>query len=72
MSTTPCPDSTAVTPDLGDIQKLVTRGYTFNCSRHLILTVQDPVHARKFLWRLAEDGWVVGAHESRDEMSQRG
>jgi deferrochelatase/peroxidase EfeB len=71
MSTTPCPDSTAVTPNLGNIQKLVTRGYTFDCSRHLILTVQDPVHARKFLWRLAEDGWLVSADESRDEVSKR-
>jgi hypothetical protein len=70
MSNTPCPDSTAVTPDTGDIQKLVTRGYTFNCSRHLILTVQDPAHARKFLKGLANNGWLIGAQENRGKVDQ--
>ena len=71
MSNTPCPDSTAVTPDTGDIQKLVTRGYTFNCSRHLILTVQDQAHARKFLKGLADNGWLIGAQENRGKVDQQ-
>ena len=70
MSTTPCPDSTAGTPDLGDIQKLVTRGYTFNCSRHLILTVQNPAHALNFLKGLADNRWLVGAQENRKKVDQ--
>lgn len=59
-------------PGPSDIQKLVTRGYIFNCSRHLILTVQDPARAQEFLWQLANDGWLVGADESRDEIKERG
>jgi len=59
-------------PGPSDIQKLVTRGYIFNCSRHLILTVQDPARARDFLRRLANDGWLVGADEGRDEIKERG
>jgi len=71
MSTTPYPGSTAGTPDLGDIQKLVTRGYTFNCSRHLILTVQDPADARNFLKGLADNGWLIGALEGREKVNQQ-
>ncbi len=71
MSTTPSPGSTAGTPDLGDIQKLVTRGYNFNFSWHLILTLQDPVDARKFLRQLADDGWLVGADESWVNIEKR-
>ena len=64
--------SQAKPPGPSDIQKLVTRGYIFNCSRHLILTVQDPARARDFLRRLANDGWLVGADEGRDEIRERG
>ena len=59
-------------PGPSDIQKLVTRGYIFNCSRHLILTVQDPARAREFLWQLANACWLVGADESRDDIKERG
>ena len=73
MSALPRPKATAP----ADIQKLVTSGYRFERSRHLILTVQDAVPARRFLQRLCDDGWLVPAQESwggaagQDRLAQR-
>lgn len=71
MSTITPPSSQVKTPALSDIQKLVTRGYTFHFSRHIILTVQDPARAREFLRQLHKDEWLVDAHEDRDKVNQR-
>ena len=46
-----------------NIQKLITSGFRFEHSRHLILTLSEPVQARQFLAALAQDGWLVPAHE---------
>jgi deferrochelatase/peroxidase EfeB len=73
MSTLTRPKATAP----ADIQKLVTSGYRFERSRHLVLTVQDAVHARRFLKKLCDDGWLVPAQESwggaagQDRLAQR-
>ena len=71
MSTIATPSSQVKPTPTSDIQKLVTRGYNFNFSWHLILTVQDPVNARKFIRQLADDGWLVGADESWGNTEKR-
>lgn len=71
MSTIAPPSSQVKPTPTSDIQKLVTRGYNFNFSWHLILTVQHPVNARKFLRQLADDGWLVGADESWVDIEKR-
>ena len=71
MSTTAPPSSQVKPTPTSDIQRLVTRGYNFNFSWHLILTVQDPVNARKFLRQLADDSWLVGADESWVDIEKR-
>jgi deferrochelatase/peroxidase EfeB len=71
MSTIAPPSSQVKPTSTSDIQKLVTRGYNFNFSWHLILTVQDPLNARKFLRQLADDSWLVGADESWVDIEKR-
>ncbi|GDX57059.1 hypothetical protein LBMAG30_12220 [Comamonadaceae bacterium] len=46
-----------------NIQKLITSGFRFEHSRHLMLTLREPVQAKQFLAALAQDGWLVPAHE---------
>ncbi len=52
-----------VTGARANIQKLITSGFRFEHSRHLILSLREPVQARQFLAALAQDGWLVPAHE---------
>jgi len=59
MSALPRPKATAP----ADIQKLITSGYRFHRSRHLMLTVQETTQARQFLQRLCANGWLVPADE---------
>lgn len=55
----------------GDIQKLVTKGFGAERSRHLILSVQKPGPARQFLHGLCTGGWLAGADQPWDESAKR-
>ena len=71
MSTTAHPTSQVKPPLPGDIQKLVTRGYRAESSRHLILTVLHPALAQQFLHQLCLGGWLVDANQPRDGRATR-
>nr|WP_315246469.1 hypothetical protein [uncultured Albidiferax sp.] len=49
------------------IQNLVANGFDTDLSRYFLLHVQQPAAARLFLRSLLDQGWVVHAHEARQQ-----
>ena len=71
MSTPAQPNPRVKPPLPGDIQKLFTRGYRAECSRHLILTVLHAALARQFLHQLCLSDWLVDANQPWDGRAGR-
>ena len=49
------------------IQNLVANGFDTDHSRYFLLHVEQPAAARQFLRTLLAQGWVVDAHEARQQ-----
>ena len=51
----------AEAPVRAEVQRLVPFGYEFNCSRHFVLQVIDPVKSRGFVGKLVARGYITTA-----------
>nr|WP_315208363.1 hypothetical protein [uncultured Albidiferax sp.] len=49
------------------IQNLVANGFDTDRSRYFLLHIEQPIAARQFLRTLLAQGWVVDAHEARQQ-----